>query len=218
MQDDCYMISRDGWKLSYTFAKKRTTYEELACDLLPVDIVLCAFFADEKKQVETLRGHVEQIQAKIDQHVEDHPEAFGEICENFTESNFKKDRTAYKKENADIPKEITDAWKTYDTYIAERKMKTKEVSKAIDTLTAKVIEKYGALTEGEICQLVVHNKWTETLMNRAKSELKRVSQQMTADILALADRYADPLPALESDVEAYRKAVADDLRSMGLTF
>ena len=44
LQDDCYMISRDGWKLTLLKGdKKNSTYEDMSCDLLPVNIVLQEF-------------------------------------------------------------------------------------------------------------------------------------------------------------------------------
>ena len=74
MQDDCYMISRDGWKISYRFAKKKPSFDELLCDLLPVNVILDEFFAEEAARHAKLCGKLEQLQTEIEQFEGEYPQ------------------------------------------------------------------------------------------------------------------------------------------------
>lgn len=49
MQDDCYLVSRDGWKAELLPpAKKNATWESYVCDLLPVEVVANVCFKKER--------------------------------------------------------------------------------------------------------------------------------------------------------------------------
>lgn len=74
MQDDCYMISRDGWTAPYTFTKKKRSFENLLCDLLPVNVILDEFLAKEAARHATLQAHIEQTQAEIERFEEEYPQ------------------------------------------------------------------------------------------------------------------------------------------------
>ena len=66
MQDDCYMISRDGWKVSLNETKKKSTFEDLECDLLPVSVVVGKFFAANYEAILAKRAEIEQISVEIE--------------------------------------------------------------------------------------------------------------------------------------------------------
>lgn len=90
MQDDCYLISRDGWQVEIkaeelkvdkkdkgkvaTVLKKNPTFRDYVCDLLPVDIVIGRYFPDEYKAVLSAEGEVEQIDGEITQLEEEYSE------------------------------------------------------------------------------------------------------------------------------------------------
>ncbi|WVM91709.1 hypothetical protein ULG90_17365 [Halopseudomonas pachastrellae] len=81
---------------------------------------------------------------------------------------------------------------------ANANKKVKAAKKALD---AKVLTHYAQLSEAELKTLVVDDKWLATLQTDVQTELDRVSQALTGRIRQLAERYATPLPALNSDVE-----------------
>lgn len=103
MQDDCYMISNDGWTYpevkaikvkevkekknkkdngSDTESNKSKTkeipcmYDEIVCDLLPVKIVLDEYFSDEKHHIDTLKAKQEEIESLIQEMTEEHEDDF----------------------------------------------------------------------------------------------------------------------------------------------
>lgn len=71
MQDDCYLISRDGWKVPLvTGEKKNPTYEDMACELLPVSIVLDEYFGGEQSEIERLSTESAQLYSDLQDMVE----------------------------------------------------------------------------------------------------------------------------------------------------
>jgi hypothetical protein len=101
MQDDCYMVSRDGWKVTLRDTKKKSTFEDLESDLLPVSVVVNKFFAADYASILTKRGEVEQLSGEIDAFPEEKPDAFDEglyeMLEKVNEANVKKAVAAQKK-------------------------------------------------------------------------------------------------------------------------
>ena len=75
--------------------------------------------------------------------------------------------------------------------------------------------KYPKLTEEEIKTLVVDDKWLATLANAVQGELDRVSQTLTGRIRQLAERYADPLPLLTTELATISDRVDEHLKKMG---
>lgn len=86
---------------------------------------------------------------------------------------------------------------------------------AQEALEAKVVAKYGKLTEAEIKTLVVDDKWLAQLAGDVQSELDRVSQTLTGRIRQLAERYSTPLPQLTEEVETLAARVDGHLTKMG---
>ena len=80
---------------------------------------------------------------------------------------------------------------------------------------AKLDTKYPKLTEEEIKQLVVDEKWLATLADAVQGELDRVSQTLTSRIRQLAERYATPLPTLTKKLATLSTRVDDHLKKMG---
>ena len=92
MQDDCYLISRDGWKASLTVAtikkidkekkeiryepKKNPTYQDLVCDLLPVSVVIRVYYSVEEQNIINLANSIESLSSELDTLVEEHPQDF----------------------------------------------------------------------------------------------------------------------------------------------
>jgi type I restriction enzyme M protein len=86
---------------------------------------------------------------------------------------------------------------------------------AQDDLETKLDAKYPTLTEEQIKTLVVDDKWLATIAAAVQGELDRVSQTLTGRIRQLAERYATPLPGLESEVDKLASKVAGHLKKMG---
>ena len=91
----------------------------------------------------------------------------------------------------------------------------KEQDAALDALA---YEKYATLTEDEIKELVVDDKWMTHLSAAVQGELERVSQTLTGRIRELAERYATPLWQLVDEVELLAARVEAHLQRMGASW
>lgn len=219
MQDDCYMVSRDGWRVTYYFTKaKNPTFEDMICDLLPIDIVVHKFFGSEYKAIIQVRSEIEQLQAQADQLAEDNPEAFSDFFEDgkYSESIVKKEIAAFKKGNSEGSDDMNALWKQYLSIYTEKKEKASNEKSLVAALTKLILAKFDALTEEVIRSLVINDKWKATIMQRAEAELVRVNQNMRSDVLSLVNRYAHPLPEIDNRVNELRDKVNAHLASMGI--
>lgn len=200
MQDDCYMIANDGWTYPEVRAvkqgkgekKKPIMYDEIVCDLLPVNILLNEYFTKETDEIAELSAQTEQKQAALDELLET-------AGEDEDEQNEVKKSVEYKK----IDKEKSALNKT---------LKEKRTD-----LTDAVVKKYAALTEEEIKMLVVDRKWLASIVNSCEALMQNVTHQIASDVTALAERYEATLNDTEANVKDLEQQVLLSLKEMGFT-
>ncbi|SFS63095.1 type I restriction-modification system subunit M [Lutibacter maritimus] len=77
MQDDCYIISYDGWKAETYRIYKENTKKVMVdkgwtCDLVPKDLVTDRFFPDEKLEIDNFNANLETIIAEYTELQEEH--------------------------------------------------------------------------------------------------------------------------------------------------
>ena len=200
MQDDCYMIANDGWTYPEVRAfkqgkgdkKKAIMYDEIVCDLLPVNILLNEYFTKETEEIADLSAQIEQKQSELDELLES-------AGEDEDEQNEVKKSVEYKK----IEKEKSALNKT---------LKEKQTS-----LTDAVVKKYAALTEDEIKMLVVERKWLASVTNGCEALMQNVTHQIASDVTALAERYEATLSDTEAHVKDLEQQVLLSLKEMGFT-
>ena len=82
----------------------------------------------------------------------------------------------------------------------------------------KAVAKYPELSEDEVKDILIKDKWIPTLEWRLAEELSRAVNGMEERILVLADRYATPMAGLSHEVEELSSRVAEHLKRMGLTW
>lgn len=242
MQDDCYMVSNDGWTYPEVRAIKRkeTTdkktnstkvkesacmYDEIVCDLLPVDIVLAEYFTAETDVINDLLAQIDGKQLEMDELVEQHTEVFtfgdddddeGEEKElNVKATDVKKAiKNAKNEGTSDADVKILKQWLA----LSEKKDAfNKDLKQERSDLTNAVVAKYAALTEDEIKTLVVERKWLASVVGGCEALMQSVTHRIATDVTALADRYEDTLPALAQNVVDYENEVNDYLKEMGFT-
>jgi len=95
---------------------------------------------------------------------------------------------------------------------------SKAVNEAQAVLDEQVLEHYAKLTEAEIKTLVVDDKWFAAIRAAIEGEVQRLTQRLAARVKELEERYAQPLPALEREVETLAAKVEGHLRKMGLSW
>lgn len=199
-QDDSYMIANDGWTYPEVRAikpgkgnkDKAIMYDEIVCDLLPVNILLAEYFTKETDEIAKISAQIEQKQVALDELLE-------VAGDDEDEQNEVKRSADYKK----IEKEKSALNKT---------LKEKRTS-----LTDAVVKKYAALTEDEIKMLVVERKWLASVVNGCEALMKNVTLQIASDVTALAERYETTLNDTEAHVKDLKQQVLLSLKEMGFT-
>lgn len=194
MQDDCYLISRDGWKVELLPpAKKNASWEDYVCDLLPVQVVVNESYINERDKISSLKVELEENAA-----------ALVEIDEKLAEENLEED----------IDEEVlTEERKNLDK---KAKALRKQIKAANDDLVQKLVKDYATMNEQSIRHYVVESKWADSLWARFQGELAHVKAQIVTDVKSLADRYAETLPDVEAKVRELEQKVAGHLAAMGV--
>lgn len=227
MQDDCYIVSVDGW-VAETYritiegkgkgkdGKKKTIDKGWTCDLVPKELVINRYFDTEKKALENLESQKESTASEITELEEEHNTEdgyFGEI-EKISKATVTKKHKELENEG-DADKEELKVLKQYidlHTKLSDTNKKIKQAEKELDE---KLYAKYPTLTEKEVKQLVVDDKWMQTIETNIKVDIDHISQRLTNRIKELAERYAIPLPQIDKEVTDLESKVNTHLTKMG---
>lgn len=242
MQDDCYLIAVDGWKAEpYRILVKNKAGKEIDkgwdSDLVPKSIVIERYFLEEKNTIEKYEGQIEVYASALKELEEDNGE--GGIFEGYEKVNKitvqkrLKELEKVKKPVIKVKHELEHIMAAEDE--AEYEILSKEktilkqylkilndatelstlLKKARIDLDNKLIEKYKTLTEEEIKQLVVDDKWMGSIETSVKTEMQRISQRLTQRIKELAERYETPLPIQTTQLAELETKVNVHLHKMG---
>ena len=97
-----------------------------------------------------------------------------------------------------------------------KKQATDEYKQALNDLHTSILRKYTELSKAEVKSLVVQDKWFSDIQSAIVGEMYRLTQELTARVKGLEERYANPLPELASEAEAFGVKVELHLRKMGV--
>lgn len=238
MQDDCYLIAADGWKAELTITKQTKTVTEWDCDLVPKALVIDRCFGVEAQGIATLEAEKEAIAAEISELEEEHNTEdgyFGEL-DKINKATINAELKSVKTQHVASPEntDLSEKKKVLEAYLALMDKQTalnKKIKEAEADLDKKVLARYGhskdracpvssthpatVLTEDEIKQLVVDDKWMTVLERDVKTEMERISQRLTQRIKELAERYETPLPKQTEEVKLLEEKVNGHLLKMG---
>jgi len=230
MQDDCYLIAVDGWKAELSIIKQTKSNTVWDCDLVPKTLVIDRYFQSEKKQIEKLEANKETIATQLTDLEEEHGAEDGFFAEldKVNKANVQKrlkellaTKPKAKKQNLAMAAESEVAYgeqavlELYLKLLDDQTELNKKIKEAIADLDIKVIERYRTLTETEIKQLVVDDKWMASIERSVKTEMERISQRLTQRIKELAERYETPLPKQTNEVKLLEEKVTKHLEMMG---
>lgn len=223
MQDDCYIVAVDGWKAEVYRVlvenKKGTQVDKgWACDLIPAELVVNRYFSKERSTITQLEADRDALAAKLEELEEEHSGEDGYFAsmERVNKANVQKRLKDIKK-----GKEAKDEVKVLETYLKlteEQVELNGKIRIAIDELDKLTLAKYSKLTEDEIKQLVVDDKWMTSIEKSIKSEMERISQRLTQRIKELAERYETPMPLQTKEVADLEKKVNAHLQKMGFVW
>ncbi len=220
MQDDCYLISADGWKaetyrIIVTDKKGKEKDKGWTCDLIPKHLIVARFFAGQQAEIDRLSAELESITAELTEFEEEHSGEEGYLAD-FDKINKASVKARLKelKTDKDAKEEIA-ILKTWEK-LAERESDLKAKLKTADAaLDAAAYAKYPKLTEAEIKTLVVEDKWLAALDAAIHGEMDKISQALTQRVRILAERYEIPLPKLVERTQEFEAKVTTHLKKMG---
>lgn len=236
MQDDCYLITQDGWKaetyriIVESGKSKKKVDKGWTCDLVPKNLVIDCYFKTEKEALENLQAEKETIASALTELEEEHSSEDGYFAEfekvnkatiNARIKELKATVTSSaveKSHNVDDDSNEMEVLKQYITLLDKQTATNKKIKDTEKELDTKLYAKYPTLTENEVKQLVVDDKWMHTIESTIKDQIDHISQRLTNRVSALAERYENPLPKLEAEVLEAETKVNEHLQKMGFVW
>jgi len=218
MQDDVYYITSNGWKEDITITKKNKK-DVWDSSLIPKPIAIKKYFIHEQTIIDKLSAKFDEISIKKETLVNENTheeDLFSETrsnAGNITKGEIKK-RIKEIKHDLEFEDELKILLEYQKLNQNETDLKTK-IKNNETTLDEKLIYKYKSFTENEIKELVIEEKWMEFINNFILNEIENTSQKLTLKIKEIADRYANPLPILLSDINEISQKVNSHLERMG---
>jgi len=224
MQDDCYLIAADGWKaetrrILETVKSGRKKGQEVdkgwTCDLIPKELVVARYFAEDQAAIDALIADIEVTAARRTELEEEHggeDGAFSEL-EKINKGEVSKLLKEAKNDSelAEVAAVLTE-WLELTGNEAAQKKQLKQAEAELD---ARAYGKYPELTESEVKALVVDDKWLASLEADIHGEMDRINQRLTQRVKELAERYESPLPKLTEAVANLEAKVNAHLEKMG---
>jgi len=220
MQDDCYLLTTDGWKAEVTRIivqnKKGGQVDKgWTCELIPPAIVIDRYFAKEKSMITQLEAERDALVARQEELEEENSGEDGYFAE-MEKVNKASAQKRLKEIKSD--KEAKDEAKILHAYVklcddqSDLNAKIKTAAEDLDKITLK---RYSELNDAEIKKLVVDDKWMTSIDKLIKGEMDRMSQRLAQRIKELAERYETPLPVQTKEVADLEKKVSVHLEKMG---
>ncbi|TCS58962.1 type I restriction enzyme M protein [Primorskyibacter sedentarius] len=234
MQDDVFIIAHDGWDAAKelrearkeTDAKGKVKWLEeadltvnkvrLVADVIPPALIVARFFPEMQQALDDGQAKAEELGREIEELVEEHGVEGGLLADALTEAGkltaaSVKARMKSGEADADEDKLLKQLAKVMTAETAAKKA-VKEVEEA---LTEATLKKYPELTEEEIRSLVVDDKWQTDIAELIEAEIEARTEQMTARVRVLTERYGYTLPEVSAEMNALSKQVDEHLKAMG---
>lgn len=223
MQDDCYLISADGWKAeTYRILvenkQKKMVDKGWTCDLVPKELVISRYFLEEKQVIEALETESETMAGHLAEMEEEHSgeEGYFAVLDKVNKGNVQARLKEIQKDQE--AKEEIQVLRAYLDLVNKQTETNKRIKEARAALDDKLYAKYPTLTMDEIKTLVVDDKWVATIERSMHSELDRISQRLAQRIKVLGERYETPLPIMNDEIEKLEVKVTAHLERMGFVW
>ena len=177
------------------------------------------YFVKQQEVLDDLQLELESIEQQMEVMKEENPDDNDMLSEaksdtgNITKEIIRQRINVIKEDS-----EFTDELKILLGYkkLLDEKKKFVDQIKTINTeLDKNLLKKYYDLTESEIKELVINDKWLDTINNSINDEMGQISHKLATRINELADRYETPLPDLTKEIQRLSKKVDNHLEQMG---
>ena len=245
MQDDVYLIASDGWvaaakprEVIQSRQVKETPdliigKKKYKMDLIPPALIVARYFPGAPGAIEMLTTEQADAASALEEYIEEHTGEDGFLADpvladavndkgNITASSVKARLKALKPDLLMLPGPVRNIMDERDALedclsLLDAKSEAERALKDFQfELDESVLAHYDRLTETEIKTLVVVDKWFASIQSAIDGEVQRLTQALTSRVQELEERYAQPLPDLEREVEAFSAKVAGHLKNMGV--
>lgn len=220
IQDDCYLISEDGWvaktrRIQVEDKKGKIKDKGWTCDLVPKDLIVDRYFSKEKAEFQKTQSGLEVATAALAELEEEHGNEDGIL--GSLEKIAPAEVNARLKEikNDEETEEEVAVLKCWLELVEKEAVLRRALKEQDAALDGHAYAKYPKLTEDEVKTLIVDDKWMVRLYAAVQGELGRVSQTLTGRIRLLSERYNNSLPQLTDEVAGLTVRVDVHLKKMG---
>jgi type I restriction enzyme M protein len=230
MQDDVYVLMQDGWvagnRLRELVVAKGEKLKEMPdliigknkykAELIPPGLVVSHYFSTEQQALEKLQTELDSATQELEAYTEEHSGEDGLLAEAMNDKDKVTKATVTARLKLATETEEKAALKHTQKLFDQETSAKKAVKDAIEALDLAVFSKYPTLSEAEVKTLIVEHKWLATLQANIQAEIERVTQQLANRVKELEERYAEPLPTIEQNINALSAKVSQHLKAMGL--
>ncbi|WRA05954.1 N-6 DNA methylase [Helicobacter pylori] len=229
LQDDWFLLSFNGFlsakelrklnplkdknkKANYLeepdFVIQKTHYKS---DLIPKNLIKQRFFEQETKELEELENALNEKEANFEEFIEEHSNEEGLFYElKINESVLKKElKNATDSEDKKILKTALE--------LLEAKNKAlKMKNKAHEELELKAFHQYKNLELNEIKDLIIQDKWLNSLKNALENKILKRINALTSALNGIISSYSNSLLELDKEVKESESKVLEHLKDLGL--
>lgn len=241
MHDDVSLIVNEGWSQAaqprsarvWKDKKNKPKYEDAqivfgtgakahrwVMDLLPPKFVVARYFVAEQAALDRFTEARDAAILAVAEYIEENTLEGGLLFDaaddegKLTNASAKTALKDLKISKGD-PDEIVALTKVIALFAAESKAKD-AVKGATTALNEKAVAKYRTLTEEEVQNLVIDDKWGATLQQHVNGEVIALGQALLTRLRVLGTRYEETLPEFESRIELLSARVTTHLALMGV--
>ncbi|WP_024350477.1 HsdM family class I SAM-dependent methyltransferase [Aurantimonas coralicida] len=234
MQDDVFIIAHDGWEAAKELREARKEVDgnkvrwleeadltvnkvRLVADVIPPRLIIARFFPEMQQALEDAQAEAEELGREVEEMVEEHGVEGGLLADAMTEAGKLTGASVKTRtKSGEAEPEEAKLLKQVASLMAAETAAKKVVKEVEEALTEATLKKYQDLTEEEIRELVVDDKWLTDIAELIEAEIEARTEHITARVRILTERYGHTLQEMAEQIAASEARVAAHLEAMGI--
>ncbi len=190
------------------FVIQKTHYKS---DLIPKNLIKQRFFEQEAKELEELENALNEKEAHFEEFIEEHSNEEGLF------DGLKINESVLKKElkNA-TDSEDKKILKTALEWLEAKNKALKMKNKAHEELELKAFHQYKNLELNEIKDLIIKDKWLNSLKNALENKILKRINAFTSALNEIISSYSNSLLELDKEVKESESKVLEHLKDLGI--
>ncbi|GAA8100060.1 type I restriction-modification system subunit M [Helicobacter pylori] len=229
LQDDWFLLSFNGFESAKNLRKlnplkdknKKANYLEepdfviqktyYKSDLIPKNLIKQRFFEKEAKELEALENALNEKEALLDEFIEEHSNEEGLF------DGLKINESVLKKELKNATDlEDKQILKTALEWLEAKNKALKMKNKAYEELELKAFHQYKNLKLGEIKDLIIKDKWLNSLKNALENKIQKRINAFISALNEIISSYSNSLLELDKEVKESESKVLEHLKDLGI--